>query len=216
MPLELAFFDFDGTLIASNEVKRAVFFEVIEPYPQLAADLDRLLDEHPPLNRYQLFEELAASATRSVDVPPPHVMADRYTHLVERAIASCPHVPGAMAAVRMLRGRGVRCHIVSDTPHDSLERVVKVHRLWPEVDAVMGGPTKKEVHIARVLNDTGASPLESLVIGDGDTDREAARVIGCHFVRVGAAHALPADRHAIADLTQLRAVVEHLLQRQPQ
>ena len=51
------FFDFDGTLVDSNAIKREAFFEVTSGFFGDQEYLTHLLDSNTELTRYQIFKK---------------------------------------------------------------------------------------------------------------------------------------------------------------
>jgi beta-phosphoglucomutase-like phosphatase (HAD superfamily) len=57
--IRLFVFDFDGTLVQSNAIKRNAFYDIAKQYIGSSALLDDLLKAKPPLDRYGICRALA-------------------------------------------------------------------------------------------------------------------------------------------------------------
>jgi phosphoglycolate phosphatase-like HAD superfamily hydrolase len=208
-------FDFDGTLVDSNEIKRRAFFQVLAPFDPDGARVRAALDAPDAGDRFAVMRALADGMARRGELPrgrsPEGWAAEwarAYGVLCERAIASADEIPGAGALLRRLRARGTALFVSSATPEAALRRVVELRSLAPFFEGVYGGPTGKAEHLARIRRRTGAGPEETLMVGDGEDDRRAAAAAGCRFVgvvRPGPSRFAAAPRHGVPDLEALRA-----------
>lgn len=213
-------FDFDDTLVLSEQAKRQAFFDVVDAH--LHDDLARLLEQRPPLDRYSTFERLASETEAGVTTARAWVAA--FEDRVEAAVGACPEVAGASGAIATLKRLGIHVAIVSDTPQDALRRVVGA-RVWADqVDEVLGRPIAKPEHLHRILDQLGIDPQMLVLVGDRESDHAAARAVGARFVGVRSRpDADPGDQAAwddpdcgfpvLDDLTELVAVVADLAER---
>lgn len=178
-------FDFDGTLVRSNQIKRACFYEVAAALPGAAETLDGLFARHPEMDRHGMFRALLetlpapVAATASAD----RLVAE-YGRLCRRRIAGAEEVPGAARALAMLKALGVRLYLISATPQGPLEDSVGDRGLTGMFDRVLGGPTGKTAHLRGILSDQAIGPADIVMIGDGRDDQAAAANIGCRFIAV--------------------------------
>src|SRR5262245_33711262 len=114
-------FDFDGTLVNSNAIKRQVFFDVVADDAGGAARMRAILARNTG-DRYTLlaaYADEAASAgvrcSRELDE-----LVNAYSERADTLIAEAPEMPGATALLRTLRQRGLRLFISSATPTANL------------------------------------------------------------------------------------------------
>ena len=66
--------------------------------------------------------------------------------------------------------------LVSATPEDELNQILKALNLRDCFIAVFGAPTRKNDAIRMILADRGLDPSDCLMIGDADADQEAAEI----------------------------------------
>ena len=57
-----AIFDFDGTLVQSNEIKKETFYEVTQNFSELSSILDKILSNPDSGDRYKIFDTLIKSS----------------------------------------------------------------------------------------------------------------------------------------------------------
>lgn len=201
MTISCVAFDFDDTLVLSEQVKRQTFYDVVDPVWRSA--LDGILAVRPQLDRHETFERLARSVEAGPDAARSWV--DHYSRTVEVRIASCPEVPGATDTLRTLGRRGTTVVIVSDTPEDSLRRVV-ANRGWStDVDQVHGRPGTKDAHLRQVAAHLGVASDAVVMVGDRESDLRAALSVGARFIGVRA----PVDSRSQADFHDVGKLADH-------
>ena len=185
-------FDFDGTLVDSNQGKRDAFFELFEQDSAARAIVAQVLDEAPEASRYQvlglmlvrLHPELpAAEVKRQVTE-----LAERYDERVTRLAVECDEIPGARHMLEVLADRHP-LYLSSNTPDTSLRRIL-AQRGWEHYfKGISGFPSIKAATLRGILAAEGVTAPELLVFGDGESDRAAAAEVGCGFLPAGSAQA---------------------------
>jgi phosphoglycolate phosphatase-like HAD superfamily hydrolase len=178
-------FDFDGTLVRSNKIKRDCFYETLAGVPGGAGVLDDLFSSRFKGDRFALFAEAARRlAAGGAAVPEAESLAATYGKMVRERIAAAPEVPGAGAALTGLASAGVQMYLISATPEPALRDVVADRGMSGFFDRILGAPTGKAVHLRRVMDAAGISATEIAMVGDGHDDQAAAAEIGCRFIAV--------------------------------
>jgi phosphoglycolate phosphatase len=182
-------FDFDGTLVESNAIKREAYYQVFASHPASRAVLDRILRENPGDDRYgiirktseALFARRSAGKTDAAALPAPTELAAAYGHICEEHIALCAAVPGALEAITGLADHHP-LYVDSATPEVALRRAVQ-RRGWAHLFRdLLGGPRTKVENLERVAARESLPPNAILLVGDGPPDLAAAREFGCPFV----------------------------------
>jgi phosphoglycolate phosphatase-like HAD superfamily hydrolase len=199
-------FDFDGTLVRSNAIKRECFYEVSAGMEGAAAVLDRLIAQDFRGDRFAVLRELARRIGAAYgEAPDPEVLADNYGRLCRRRIAAAPEIPGARATLERLTAEGVRLFLVSATPQRPLEQIVADRDLCRFFARILGGPTDKATHLRQIMADCGITTNQLALVGDGSDDREAAVAVGCSLFPVtgGTVAETAEGLSAMSDLRQL-------------
>jgi phosphoglycolate phosphatase-like HAD superfamily hydrolase len=176
-------FDFDGTLVRSNRIKRDCFHETLADVPGGAAILDDLFASHYRGDRFALFREVVRRLGPDC-VLEPDELAARYGRLCRIRIGTAPEVPGAGTALSRLAEAGVRMFLISATPQQALDEVVADRGLAGLFDLVLGAPTGKSAHLCRVIETCGITAADIVMVGDGHDDLAAAADVGCRFIAV--------------------------------
>lgn len=178
--IKLFVFDFDGTLVQSNAIKRSTFYDVSVDITGASEALDELFRTASHLDRHGVFRALA-ERLGGLDADG---LAEAYTALCEARIAAAPEVPGAGRLLARLRDKGRRAVVNSSTPLAALRRCVPRCAFGSFVDAIYGEPPGKLDNLRAAMGASGAAPEDTVVIGDGEGDRGSAAEAGCAFIAV--------------------------------
>ena len=184
-------FDFDGTLVDSNDIKRQTFYQVTRALDPTGNTISHILEQFPKKDRYGIFEVLVGEllpkdgtgVLKNLETLAAQ-LAEDYTLTCEKAIGTCHEVPGASETLQWIVGQQIPIFINSRTPTATLQRLVTLRSLHSYVTDVYGAPASKSENLELIQNQTHTKPKELLFVGDSDDDREAALEVGWHFVGV--------------------------------
>jgi phosphoglycolate phosphatase-like HAD superfamily hydrolase len=215
-------FDFDGTLVDSNDIKRQTFFEIVRSWDPAGDVVSEVIERWPAANRYEKTYRIAEGLsckellplTSSVDEWATR-LADEYTTQCERAIAACAEMPGATQALDELSDKGLLLFINSATPVEPLRRLLELRDWERYFRAVYGAEASKADNLRHIALDTGVEPDEIIHVGDQFDDLQGAAQFGCHFVAMAACNAGPASRESalkVKDLRELSALFTKITQ----
>ncbi len=177
---KLVVFDFDGTLVQSNAIKRTALYEVVAHIEGAADILDELLQVSPRLDRYGIFSELA----KRVDGINSEGACSTYTRLCHERILAGDEVPGAFELMKALYDAGRVCMVNSSTPQAPLRDLIEQSRFALLVRATYGTPGGKLHNLKQAMASAGAQPNQTVMIGDGEDDRMSGELAGCAFIGV--------------------------------
>lgn len=179
-------FDFDGTLVDSNDIKRQAFFDIAGRLDGGVAVISEVLDEVPG-DRFRIF-------ARFVDVwrerhprrpgADAAALSEAYTRRCEEEIAAAGEFPGVALILRALADRGIATAVVSATPTDALEAVIRRRGWRDRFGHVIGGATDKSAGLAELARRTGLEPAAVVMVGDKQVDQSGALAFACRFIGV--------------------------------
>jgi phosphoglycolate phosphatase-like HAD superfamily hydrolase len=211
--IRVAVFDFDGTLVDSNAIKRRCLDEVVADLPGGADAL--AIARRAGGDRYAMFAAVARRLRPDADASDTatfgRTLADDYTRRCFTAIAAAPERRGAGAALDALARRGVRLWVASATPERDLAPLLRARGIDALFEGALGSPRTKLQSLRTVLEAEGVSPRQTVMVGDGDDDAAAAARAGTWYVAVTAER--PAPRYtpfAMPDLERLPATIGRL------
>lgn len=183
-------FDFDGTLVDTASAKRQAFFETLPE--QCHTAVESVLRANPDGSRHSVIPAmLEESCRRGADVQEldSETAIAAYSDAVENAVKTASDIEGVHDVLEWANGQAP-VYIFSMTPEKELSDAIG-RRDWREhISESFGHPSVKQDVLARLLERHGAQPEEVLVVGDGQSDRDAAAACGCYFYRISPDHPL--------------------------
>lgn len=210
-------FDFDGVLVESLDIKTRAFAELYQPYGDaIVGQVVAFHQAHGGVSRFDKIRHFE-NVFLGREVVEDEILgkAEVFSRLVEDAVIACPEVSGATKLLRFLSGN-TPCFVASATPEPELRRIVR-RRGWNEFfSGVFGAPTTKIEILCNILRSTRKPANECLMVGDAETDFEAANQSGMHFVgRVPAPIASPfpsciplvMDMHELSQLLSIPGAI---------
>ncbi len=175
-------FDFDGTLVDSNDIKRQALYDVVAGQDGSEEILTELLALPDPPDRYGLFSAIV----ERLGLPESQDQAwiADYSARCEAGILARIGGWPVLPLLEALRARGIALFINSATPQSDLRQVVARSLLAAHITESFGKPASK-VHNLSAISEMAQCALASiLVVGDGEDDRLAASRAGCRFVGI--------------------------------
>ena len=185
--LKVMAFDFDGTLVDSQPIKLAAYYEIFPSDPHHKRIITAVLEQIPEASRFEIIREILSR------VPSGHesgnklsLLARDYGELVMQRIKSCQEKTEATPFLNAANKK-YALFLNSNTPEDSLVEVVRQRGWLHYFKKIFGYPTGKEAALKNVISSEGILPSEMLVVGDGESDRLAAQKTGCAYYKISLA-----------------------------
>ncbi len=173
---KLIFWDFDGVIKDSIEVKTQAFVQLFLPYGAEVAKQVRC--HHEAIGGMSRFDKLPIYLRwAGIDPTEDQVNAycRRFSQLVLQGVIDSPWVPGVEVYLRSNLHSQIFV-LVSATPQDELEKVLQALDLRKPFAAVFGAPTSKNEALRKILESYNIDPKSCLMIGDARADWDAAKV----------------------------------------
>ena len=213
-------FDFDGTLVDSNEIKRAAFFEIARPWDPSGEIVATVFERWPAADRYEKTRRIAEELINRKLLPAGSTLenwaarlADDYTARCEAAITRCDEMPGATAALEKLSEVGLLLFVNSATPVVPLRRLTELRNWGQYFQAAYGAEATKAENLMSIATAYRIDRTEIVHVGDQLDDQRGAAQFGCHFVAMTAGRADSAVRNSplcIEDLRDLPALLDRI------
>jgi phosphoglycolate phosphatase-like HAD superfamily hydrolase len=203
----LVFWDFDGVIKESVEVKTRAFASL---FAECGAEVtDRVRAHHEAHGGMSRFEKMPIYL-RWAGVEPTEARVQafcrRFAEIVQQEVIDAPWVAGAEAWLRR-NPLSQMFVLVTATPQQEIEEIVSALMLRDCFDAVFGAPTSKAAAVRQSLARFGVAGGDAVLIGDAVADQAAAATAGVPFIlrRHGSNGGLFADYAgtSVADLTEL-------------
>ena len=179
-------FDFDGTLVLSNQLKYDAYFKLFPDDECHRMIITQVLEQIVEESRFVILEAIAKRAEEECSgnaVLDVEQLAERYNSIVLDGAKNCPVCCNAREVVETLTVSH-SLYLSSNTPQKPLREIIE-HRQWtPYFKGVFGYPKKKHQTLLDIMELEKAIPSQILVVGDGESDRNSATQVGCHFFHI--------------------------------
>lgn len=205
---DAVFFDFDGVLAESSNIKTVAFVEMYKQYgPDVVDNVVAHHLEHGGISRRQKIRHCHKTFL-GIEVTSDEmaVLGRRFSTLVEDAVVAADWVAGAKAFLDTHCGH-LPMFVISGTPQEELRRITARRGMDGYFVSVRGSPPVKEPIIEELLAEHGLLRGRVLFVGDTMTDYRAATATGLPFlgrVPPGEESPFPDGTTLVADLTGLR------------
>jgi phosphoglycolate phosphatase-like HAD superfamily hydrolase len=179
------FFDFDGVLVDSVEVKARAFARLFEPHG--ADTVARVIEFHrrnggmPRAEKFRYYYEHLLKKPLTQEISEE--LCRRFSLLVVDEVVAAPAISGAEDLLKSCRGR-IPCFVISATPEEELKDII-ARRGWTDYfEAVLGAPLKKQEHVQILLRDRSYDSKKCVFFGDAEADYIAAKNCGVPFIGI--------------------------------
>ena len=185
MKYEAFFFDFDGVLVDSVEVKTRAFVSLFEPYGEtIVAEVVDYHRKNSGLTRREKILYYYDSLLRqSVDQKEIDTLCEKFSRLVVSEVVAAPEIPGAEAFLKSCQGN-IPCFVISATPEEELRHIVESRGWTKYFEDIRGAPLLKQENILSITVSRGFTTESCLFFGDAIADYRAAKLCGMRFMAV--------------------------------
>lgn len=182
---EAFFFDFDGVLADSVEVKTCAFAKLFELYgPEIVSQVVSHHRLHGGMTRVDKFryyydEFLGKTLTDEVLVD----LCQRFSQLVMDEVVAAPEIPGAKEFLKKWQSL-IHCFVISATPEEEVREIVRRRGLKKYLTEVLGAPSSKKDNLMKLLSEYSLNPRRCLFFGDAESDYQAAHACNVNFLAI--------------------------------
>jgi len=211
--IKLIFFDFDGVIVESLDIKTKAFAELFESEgPDAVKKVTEYHLNNSGVSRYDKIRFIYKNMLgRPLGDDEFRALCEKFSKLVKNAVIAAPAVKGAMGFLEKYSSF-YKCFLVSATPEKEIKDIIDKRGMARFFLEVYGSPAKKTDLVKKVLLSARIDPDEALYVGDALSDYEAARENGVNFVARMIDNELifkDTDCPKIADMRALKKVIEN-------
>jgi len=175
------FFDFDGVVLESGNIKTDAFVELYA-----GTGIEGQVREHhlahQGVARYEKFKWISENLLKEEHTQEMGTeLGNRFSELVKAKVLAAPFVPGFREMITFIRQQNIYCVVASGTPQEELRGIVMDRKLSPFFDEVYGSPRKKAEITLEVLQRKQFRKEDCLFFGDASTDHQAAEQTDIDF-----------------------------------
>jgi HAD superfamily hydrolase (TIGR01549 family) len=179
------FFDFDGVLADSVEVKTKAFARLFEPFgPEVRAKVVDHHRRHSGVTRVEKFrhyyQEFLHQPLSEEELAE---LCQRFAKLVVDEVVTAAEIPGAERFLRLCVEK-LPLFVVSAAPEAELQEIVKSRGWSGYFREVRGASRSKRENLAMLLQKYDLAAERCLFFGDAEADYRAARACGVKFIGI--------------------------------
>lgn len=179
--LKILVFDFDGTLLPSNELKEQIFFDIFDT--KYHSIVTNVLIQYKDASRFEIIEKVLIESKQFDSSKDLDQFTSAYSnHLIEK-IKKIPIDRDIFTNLQILKEK-YHLFLSSHTYKNDLPIILKNIGFDIFFEKLFGYPQQKEVTLKNIINQYSVSSNEVLVIGDGESDRVSAEKNNCHFFHI--------------------------------
>jgi phosphoglycolate phosphatase-like HAD superfamily hydrolase len=204
------FFDFDGVLADSLEVKTLAFARLFEPFgPEVVRLVMDHHRRHGGMTRVDKFRHYYAEFLgQPLSESGLGELCRDFARLVVDEVVAAPEIPGAEAFVRA-HFEEIPCFIISAAPEIELQEIVQRRGCARYFREVRGAPRSKAENLKLVLDGYGFTPDQCWFFGDAESDYRAATSCGVRFLGIVPGSEAPLLR-VVPDIMWVRDFTQQL------
>lgn len=178
----LIFWDFDGVIKDSVGAKTSAYESLFLPFGREIASRVRFHHEsHGGVSRFDKIPLYLTWAGELAVAAQVEAFCERFSQSVLQAVIDAPWVPGVREYLLQNSYRQDFV-LVTATPQEEIEQILAVLELAHCFREVHGAPTKKVHAIKAVLSRLECAPSQALMIGDTESDLQAAQANSVLFL----------------------------------
>ena len=206
----MVIFDFDGTLLDSNNIKISSFYDVLGDSKNCHKVMDDVLhnasgDRYSIWRQYVLQKEITVNIEQRIQC-----LVDSYSVIVKKRLAQAYSMQGAISLLSWLKENKISSSLSSATPLEHLLETVDTLNWSHYFTNIFGAPQSKLAILKFLQQKHKLERTNMLVVGDGPDDMESALQFGCEFLPVHEARGV----HPSAKVYNLLEIIEFIKQRQ--
>ena len=179
------FFDFDGVLADSVEVKTEAFSKLYQKYgPEIQA---KVVEHHRNNGGMTRIDKFKFYQRKFLNQPLNEKELKRlcktFSNLVVEKVIVSPEIVGAEDYLKKIH-KMVNCFVVSATPDEEIKIIVKKRGLDKYFLEVLGSSRNKTENIKYLIDKYNLNPDQCAFLGDAESDYKAARECNISFLGI--------------------------------
>jgi phosphoglycolate phosphatase-like HAD superfamily hydrolase len=179
--LDSIFWDFDGVIKESLEVKTEAFVELFKPF---GSNIVQKVKNHHQSNgasRYDKFPLYLDWAGKKVSKVAVDDYVDKFSKLVKKQVIDSSWVPGVKEFILKNSSQSY-FFILTNTPQLEIEEILSELNIRHFFKDVIGAPTNKADGMKYLIRKYSLNSQKSIMIGDALSDYNASITNNVNFV----------------------------------
>ncbi len=176
------FFDFDGVILESADIKTEAFIELFTSHPEHLPAIKEYHLQNLGVSRFKKFDWIYQNLfNHTLSEEEMAALGDAFSKIVFDKVVQSPFVPGAQELLEFAH-KNILCFVASGTPEEELKQIVIQRKLYGYFREVCGTPRTKSQIVTELSSKYNLMPDQCWFIGDANTDHEAAKATGLSFI----------------------------------
>lgn len=180
---KIVFWDFDGVIKESVEVKTNAFRELFRSFGEEV--MAKVTNHHINNGGMSRFNKIPIYLQFAGILPTEKIInefCNQFAVLVEEAVINSDWVPGVQKVIKAKNNENQHFVLVTATPQAEIERILFRLEIASLFSNIFGAPITKSDAINDSLKLYNVNPQESIIIGDSKADFEASQITGSDFL----------------------------------
>jgi phosphoglycolate phosphatase-like HAD superfamily hydrolase len=179
---QVIFWDFDGVIKDSVMVKSMGYEQLFMSYgKEVVEQVSQHHNIHGGISRYEKIPLYLSWAGEPANTELVQKFCERFSKLVKQAVIDAPWVPGVREYLQASHTQQYFV-LITATPQQEIEQILHALEMTRYFREVHGAPMAKAGTVRDVLQRLNCLPEKALVVGDSDTDFNAAEANSVTFL----------------------------------
>ena len=187
--LKCAIFDFDDTILYSEEMKNKEFYNISNQYSKVGSKFYQENIEKR-LTRFQYFNNLSKLVIKNTLLNEEqnlllyNVMLKKFSDNVSNNLKNCELINNIENFLKLLKEKNFKIFISSKSNRDDIVNTLKYKSLLNYFDDIYGNEKTKIEHFEKIMKDYNLNNQEICFFGDSHSDYEVAEHFNCDFIGI--------------------------------
>jgi kynurenine formamidase/phosphoglycolate phosphatase-like HAD superfamily hydrolase len=180
------FFDFDGVILDSVDIKTFAFRELYKRYGQNV--INKVVKHHRANGGMSRFDKFSLYHKKflGIDLSKKEVsaLAEKFSQIVFKKVLKADFIAGAKDFLEICRKNKKDCFLVSATPQQEIKKIIQCRKLKKYFKAIKGSPQSKEDNIRDIIAKYKLDKKRTVFFGDAINDLKAANSNCIKFIGI--------------------------------
>tara|TARA_Y100001970_G_scaffold294156_1_gene447645 strand:+ start:13115 stop:13795 length:681 start_codon:yes stop_codon:yes gene_type:complete len=178
------FFDFDGVILESLEVKSNAFRQL---YNNLSdEEIQNLISHHEQNHGLSRYEKIKLYHKKYYNINLSNIdldkLSNKLSNIILEKIFDTDYVPGILSFLKKLQNKKRKIFIITGTPEFEINYILKKKKIHEIFTGIYGSPAKKTDHLENLIKQYNVDTDKSIFFGDAYADYSAAKEFNIEFI----------------------------------
>jgi len=182
-------FDFDDTIVYSEQMKVKEFFNISKQYGRIGIDFYNE-NINKRLTRYEYFNNLSKKIINNTLLNKDnskllyHIMLKKFTETITQKLKETEEILNIKEFLEFLKKNNYKIFISSKSNTDDIINTLEHKKILKYFNGIYGLNQSKIKHFNEIMKEKNFTNKEICFIGDSYSDYEVAKEIDCEFIGI--------------------------------